>query len=69
MFLFQGLIHPCYQFRPNSSTPQHYNSLPSTTTTSALSSSTGTTTDVFMPVRLQFVNSTLWKLCPSGIWV
>jgi len=65
--LRSSLIHPCYHFRPNSSTPQHYNSLPSTN--SSLSSSTGTTTDVLMPVRLQFVNSTQWKLCPSGIWV
>ncbi|CAF0805586.1 unnamed protein product [Rotaria sp. Silwood1] len=65
--VINSLIHPNYNIRPNSTTPQHYNSLPSTN--SLLSSSTGTTTDALMPIRLQLVNSTLWKLCPSGIWV
>ncbi|CAF2142584.1 unnamed protein product [Rotaria magnacalcarata] len=62
-----SFIHSSYHCRPNSLTPQHYNSLPATNSLSA--SSTSTTTDVFMPARLQLVNSTLWKLCPSGIWV
>lgn len=52
-------MHSSYNFHINASTPQHYNSLPATSTT----------TDAFKPVRLQLVNSTLWKLCPSGIWV
>ncbi|CAF1291686.1 unnamed protein product [Adineta steineri] len=65
--LMNSLLHPSYHFHSNITIPQHYNSLPSTN--SPLSLSTGTTTDVLMPVRLQFVNSTLWKLCPSGIWV
>ncbi|CAF1244250.1 unnamed protein product, partial [Adineta ricciae] len=65
--LINSFLHPSYNLHSNLSAPQQYNSLPSTT--SPLSLSTGTTTDVLMPVRLQFVNSTLWKLCPSGIWV
>ncbi|CAF2767555.1 unnamed protein product [Rotaria sp. Silwood2] len=64
--VINSLIHPSYNFRPNSSTPQHYNSLPSTN--SLLSSSAGTTTDALMPIRLQLVNSTLWKLCPKEIF-
>jgi len=58
--LISSLIHPSYRFRP---TAQQYNSF------SSSSSTTGTTTDMLMPVRLPFVNSSLWKLCPSGIWV